>query len=110
MKSFKELCVPKFDKKDADGKRMLEGTRVSASMFVDREVVFLDAEIGVKSKFKDKQSAVIQIEDSGRKYKFFTNNKKLIQTIQYVKDHDAFPFKGTLTRANTSGLPDYEIK
>lgn len=110
MKSFKELCVPKFEKLDSEGKRMLDGTRVSAAMFVDREVVFLDAEIGVKSKFNDKPSAVVQIEDNGRKYKFFTNNKKLIQTIQYVKEHDGFPFRGTLVRANTSGLPDYEIQ
>lgn len=110
MKSFKELCVPKFEKLDSEGKRMLEGTRVSASIFVDREVVFLDAEIGVKSKFNDKPSAVVQIEDNGRKYKFFTNNKKLIHTIQYVKEHDGFPFRGTLVRANTSGLPDYEIQ
>ena len=110
IKSFKELNVPKYEKMDDNGKRMLEGTRVSASILKDHEIVFLDAEIGVRSKFPDKQSAVIQVEDNNIRMKFFTCNKKLIQTIQYVKDNGMFPFKGTLVRVNTSGLPDYEIR
>ena len=109
MKSFKELEVPKFEKRDGDGKRMLEGTRVSASLFVDREVVFADAEIDVKSKFNGKMSSVVQVEDNGIKYKFFTNNQRLIETLKFCKEKNLFPFKGTLKRANNSGLPDYVI-
>lgn len=109
MKSFKDLQVPKFEKKDADGKRMLEGTKVSASMLCDREIIFLDAEFGVKSKY-NKPATVVQVEERGQKYKFFTNNAKLTQVLQYVADQKAFPFRGTLKRANTSGLPDYVIE
>ena len=115
MKSFKELQVPKFEDVDAEGKRMLKGTKVSASIFVGREVVFLDAEIGVRSKFtkngKEKKSTLIQVEDHGQKFKFFTDNQKLIRTIEYIKEHDGFPFRGTLVNTNTGGgLPDYEIQ
>ncbi len=109
MKSFKDLQVPSFEKKDADGKRMLEGTKVSASMLCGREIIFSDVEFGVKSKYK-KEAAVVQVEENGQKYKFFTCNQKLIQTLQYVNSHDEFPFKGTLVRVNNSGLPDYSIQ
>ena len=108
MKSFKDLQVPKFEKKDADGKRMLEGTKVSASMLCGREVVFTDVELGVKSKYK-KNAAIVQVEDNGQKFKFFTCNQKLIQTLEYINTHDGFPFTGTIVRANNAGLPDYEI-
>ena len=75
----------------------------------DREIVFLDAEFGVKSKY-NKPATVVQVEDHGQKYKFFTNNAKLTQVLQYVSDNGSFPFRGTLKRANASGLPDYTIE
>lgn len=115
MKSFKELQVPKFNDVDGDGKRMLKGTRVSASIFVGREIVFRDAEIGVKSKFskngKEKKSTLIQVEEHGQLFKFFTDNQKLIKTMEYIKENGGFPFRGTITNVNTTGgLPDYEIQ
>lgn len=109
MKSFKDLQVPAFDRTDANGKRIMEGTKVSASMLCNREIVFLDAEFGVKSKY-NKPATVVQVEDNGQKFKFFTNNQKLTQVLQYIADNKAFPFRGTLRRANTSGLPDYTIQ
>ena len=109
MKSFKDLQVPTFDRLDGDGKRIMEGTKVSASMLCDREITFLDAEFGVKSKY-NKPATVVQVEDHGQKYKFFTNNQKLTQILQYISDQKAFPFRGTLKRANASCLPDYTIE
>ena len=115
MKSFKDLQVPKPEDVDSEGKRMLKGARVSASILTGREIVFLDAEVGVRSKFskngKEKKSTLIQVEEHGQKFKFFTDNQKLISTIEYIKEHDGFPFKGTLVNVNTTGgLPDYEIQ
>jgi len=115
MKSFKELNVPKPKEVDADGKRMLKGVRVSASILTGREIVFVDAEIDVRSKYTKngevKKSTLIQVEDNGRMFKFFTDNKKLISTIEYIKEHDGFPFRGTLVNVNVGGgLPDYEIE
>ena len=115
MKSFKELMVPKFEEVDGEGKRMLKGTRCSASIFVGREIIFRDAEIGVRSKFskngREKKSTLIQVEEHGQLFKFFTDNQKLIKTMEYVKNQNGFPFKGTLVNTNkTGGLPDYEIE
>lgn len=115
MKSFKDLQVPKFEKLDADGKRMLDGTKVSASILTGREIVFLDSEFDVRSKFskngESKRSTLVQVEDNGRRFKFFTDNIKLKETLMYIREHDGFPFRGTLVNVNHGGgLPDYEIQ
>lgn len=115
MKSFKELAVPKFEKKDANGKRMLEGMRVQMESLEGHEIIFLDVEFDVRSKFDGKKnepkySAVVQVEDFGKKKKFFTNNPKLQETLRYCKENELFPFRGTLVRLNKTGLPDYEIQ
>ena len=115
MKSFKELQVPKFERKDADGKRMLEGTRVSMESLEGHEIIFLDVEFDVRSKYEGKRnepklSAIVQVEEYAKKKKFFTNNSKLQETLRYCKDNQMFPFKGTLVPVNKSGLPDYEIQ
>lgn len=109
MKSFKDLHIPSFEKRDPDGKRMLDGVRTSASMLEGQEITFLDIEVGVKSKFK-KAAAVVQVEMNSKKYKFFTCNARLIETLEYVKKQNAFPFLGTLTHNNTTGHADYFIQ
>lgn len=109
MKSFKDLGVPVFEELDPDGKRMLRGTKVSASMLAGRDVIFTDAEFEVKSNFK-RPATIVQVEENGILYKFFTANQKLTQTLRYVKEHEAFPFRGKLVRINNNGLPDYEIQ
>ena len=81
---------------------------MSASMLCGREIIFTDVELGVKSKYK-KNAAIVQVEDNGQKFKFFTCNQKLIQTLEYINAHDGFPFTGTIVRCNAAGLPDYEI-
>lgn len=115
MKSFKDLQVPHFDEVDGEGKRMLKGQRISASILVGREITFLDCEIGVRSKFtkngREKKSTLIQVEEHGQRFKFFTDNQKLIKTMEYIKDINGFSFRGTIVNVNTGGgLPDYEIQ
>lgn len=111
MKSFKDLHVPKSEKVDADGKRMLEGSRVRMSQIAGRDLIFQDAEFGVRSKLSDTTKAtVVQVEDNGITYKFFTNNSQLAETLKYCKDNDYFPFRGTLVSKGNPGKPDYTIE
>lgn len=110
MKSFKDLHVPVSEKVDVDGKRMLDGSRVRMSQIAGRDIIFQDAEFGVRSKVTNSCNAtVVQIEDNGIKYKFFTNNTQLADTLRYCKDNNLFPFRGTLVSKGTPGKPDYEI-
>lgn len=111
MRSFKDLHVPVSEKVDADGKRMLEGTRVRMSQIAGRDIIFQDAEFDVRSKVSNSCNAtVVQIEDNGIKYKFFTNNTQLAETLRYCKDNDLFPFRGTLVSKGNPGKPDYAIE
>lgn len=111
MRSFKDLRVPVSEKVDADGKRMLEGTRVRMSQIAGRDIIFQDAEFDVRSKVSNSCNAtVVQIEDNGIKYKFFTNNTQLAETLRYCKDNGLFPFRGTLVSKGNPGKPDYAIE
>ncbi len=111
MKSFKDLHVPIQERLDSDGKRMLDGTRVRMSQIAGRNIIFHDAEFGVRSKMSDTAKAtVVQVEDNGIMYKFFTNNAQLGETLRYCKDNVLFPFRGTLVSRGNPGKPDYTIE
>lgn len=109
LKSFKDLHVPKFEKVDGNGKRIIDGTKVAIGMLTERSLEFTDVELGLRSKF-DKPAAVVQVkDDSGKLFKFFTSSPRLLQIFQYVKEKDALPFSGRIVNRNTSGYPDYDI-
>lgn len=110
MNSFDDFDMPTFVDKDDEGKRIFDGQRMSASYFIERSIAFLDVEFDVKSKVhKSGRSNVVQVEENGQKYKFFTNNKKLIEQLQWCADNNKFPFLGKLRRMNVNGNPDYRI-
>lgn len=60
MKSFKDIQVPQFEKRDANGKRILEGAKTAIGMLVEQPLEFLDVELDVKSKF-GKPAAWVQV-------------------------------------------------
>ena len=110
MKSFNELKIPKFERRDSNGNRILEGTKIAIAMLLDQPLEFLDVEMSVKSKF-NKPTAIVQVQtEQGKKFKFFTSGPRLLQIFQYVIDkRDALPFKGRIVNNNNAGYPDYDI-
>lgn len=109
MKSFKDIKVPKFEKVDSNGKRILEGSRVAISMLTEQNLTFTDVETGMTSKF-GKPAAVVQVQDEkGKIFKFFTSSPRLLQVMSYVKENNELPFAGKIVNRNTSGYPDYDI-
>lgn len=110
MNSFDDFKMPQIEDRDANGKRMFEGQRMSASYFSERPIVFLDVEFDVNIKVhKSGKSNVVSVEENGQKFKFFTNNKKLVEQLKWCSDNDKFPFLGKLRRMNQSGNPDFRI-
>jgi len=110
MNSFDDFEMPRIEDRDDEGKRIFEGQRMSASYFSERCVVFLDVEFGVKSKVhKSGRSNVVSIEENGMKFKFFTNNRKLVEQLRWCADHNKFPFIGKLRKMNNCGNPDFRI-
>ena len=115
IKSFKDIMMPKFEEVDGEGRPMLKGSRVSASIFVGREVIFRDVVFEVRSKYqkngKERRSMVVQVEDHGQLFKFFSDNPRLKKVMEYIKDNNEFPFRGTLKNLNQgAGFPDYTIE
>lgn len=108
MKSFKELKIPQFEKRDANGKRILEGSKTAIGMLVEQPLEFLDVELDVKSKF-DKPAAWVQVRSQGRLFKFITSGPRMLQVLTFVKEHNELPFTGRIVNKNISGYPDFEI-
>lgn len=109
MKSFKDIKVPRFEKVDSNGKRILEGSRVAISMLTEQKLTFTDVETEMTSKF-GKPAAVVQVQDEkGKLFKFFTSSPRLLQVMSYVKENNELPFAGKIVNRNTSGYPDYDI-
>lgn len=110
MNNFSDFNMPDFENRDADGKRIFDGQRVSASFFAGRTIVFLDVEFDVHSKVhKSGLCTVVSVEENGRRYKFFTNNKRLSEQLRWCKENDKFPFTGVLKQMGHGGNPDYRI-
>jgi hypothetical protein len=109
MKSFKDIQVPAYERRDANGKRIIEGVKTGIGMIADQPLDFLDVELDVKSKF-GKPAAWVQVRsEQGKLYKFITSSPRLIQIFQYVNTHDELPFRGRIINRNASGYPDYDI-
>lgn len=109
MKSFKDLKVPQFEKRDGNGKRILDGSKVAIGMLVDQPLEFLDVELGIKSKF-DKPAAWVQVRnEQGKVFKFITSGPRMIQALTFIKDSNELPFAGRIVNKNITGYPDFEI-
>lgn len=110
MNTFDDFDMPEMNDRDADGKRMFDGQRMSASYFLGRNITFLDAEFDVASKVhRSGKTNVVLVEENKQRFKFFTNNKKLVEQLKWCADNDKFPFLGKLKRMNQSGNPDIRI-
>lgn len=109
MKSFKDIKVPQYERRDAQGKRIISGSKASIGMLTEQQLEFLDVEIGVKSKF-DKPTAIVQVKnEQGKIFKFFTSGPRLLQIFQYVVENNELPFTGKIINRNNAGYPDYDI-
>lgn len=110
MNTFDDLNIPELDRRDKDGRRILEGTRTSIAMLLNRQLVFTDCELGVKSKY-DRPGAVVQVRDEqGNVMKFVTSSPRLIQIFEIVSERKAFPFTGRVVNNTQSGYANYDIK
>lgn len=110
MNSFDDFEMPDMEDKDGEGKRIFEGQRMSASYFAERVIAFVDVEFDVASKVhKSGRTNVVSVEENGQKFKFFTNNRKLVEQLKWCKDNDKFPFLGKLRKVNQFGNPDFRI-
>lgn len=108
MKSFKDIGIPKFEKRDANGNRILDGNKTAIGMLVDQPLEFIDVELGIKSKF-GKPAAWVQVRSQNKLFKFITSGPRMLQILTYVKENNELPFIGRIVNKNASGYPEFDI-
>lgn len=110
MEDFDSFNIPDTEDRDADGKRIFQGQRVSPGTLQERALVFRDVEFDVKSKqHKSGKTNIVAVEENGFFYKFMTNNPKMVATLHWLADNGKFPFRGKIRNMSKAGLPDYRI-
>ena len=110
MKSFKDLKIPEFVARDAQGNRYFDAQKKTISELTGEPLTFIDAEFGVKSKY-GKDTVIVLAKDSrDRSVKFFTASPRLIHIFKAVKENNEFPFVGELYNANPNGRTNFNIR
>lgn len=102
MKKFSELNIKK-ETTGLNGQRFFDVPTVTCSFLVDRPIIVKDFQTGVTTKNGDGRYVVL-IEESGKDYKFLTNNPRLKDVLDQCREQeDSFPFEATLRRRNLNG-------
>lgn len=101
MKKFSELNIKK-ETTGLNGQRFFDVPTVTCSFIIDRLIVVKDFQTGVTTKNGDGRYVVL-IEESGKDYKFLTNNPRLKDVLDQCREQEAFPFEATLRRRNLNG-------
>lgn len=110
MEDFDSFNIPKMEDRDADGKRIFQGQRVSPCTLQERVLIFHDVEFDVKSvKHKSGKTTLVSVEENGIWYKFMTNNPHMVTTLRWVQENAKFPFRGKIRNMSKGGIADYRI-
>lgn len=116
MKSFKELKMPRIERRDKHGHRILDGKKVSIDMVTGHEVEFHDVEYGLPSRFPIRQGeeprecAAVQVSDNGRILKFITSSPGVVEALRYAQSIGEFPIRGTIKSRLEGNFTVYEIQ
>ena len=113
MESFDDFEMPRFDERDADGKRIFQGRKGSVSMIINQPMTLLDVEFEVKSQYGKKGvTNLMQVQIGGVTYKMRSNNAYLDKQLHWFQENGHLPLRGwKFINWNTTGVgnPDYRI-
>lgn len=104
MKSFKELNI----KRNAilrDGKRYFDVPLTQASSLVNREITVKDFEEDVQTK--NGSRVCVLVEENKEEKKFITNNPRMKDILQQVREMNEFPFTAMLRSRIIGNKTDY---
>lgn len=116
MKSFKDLNMPKVERRDRNGHRILDGQPCKIEMILDHEVEFHDVEYGLQSRYKPKDGeeprevVVVQIVENCHKLKFQTSAPGIIDALRYAQEQGEWPIRGTIRCRKEGNFSVYEIE
>lgn len=113
MDTFDDFAMPKFEEKDADGKRIFQGRKGTVAMILNQPMILMDVEFGVRSQYgKTGLTNLMQVRVGGITYKIRTSNSYLVKQLKWFQENDHLPLKGwKFINWNMTGIgnPDYRI-
>ena len=113
MDSFDDFVMPKFEDRDAEGKRILQGRKGTVAMILNQPMTLQDVEFDVRSQFgKTGLTNIMQVQLGGVTYKLRTSNSYLVKQLHWFQENGHLPLRGwKFINWNLSGIgnPDYRI-
>lgn len=113
MDTFDDFAMPKFEEKDADGKRIFQGRKGTVAMILNQPMILMDVEFGVRSQYgKTGLTNLMQVQVGSITYKIRTSNSYLVKQLKWFQENDHLPLKGwKFINWNMTGIgnPDYRI-
>ena len=113
MDSFDDFTMPKFEDRDAEGKRILQGRKGTVAMILNQPMTLQDVEFDVRSQFgKTGLTNIMQVQLGGVTYKLRTSNSYLVKQLKWFQENGHLPLRGwKFINWNLSGIgnPDYRI-
>lgn len=113
MDSFDDFTMPKFEDRDAEGKRILQGRKGTVAMILNQPMTLQDVEFDMHSQFgKTGLTNIMQVQLGGVTYKLRTSNSYLVKQLHWFQENGHLPLRGwKFINWNLSGIgnPDYRI-
>ena len=112
MESFDDFEMPRFEDRDADGKRIFQGRKGSIAMIINQPMTLLDVEFGVRSQYGKGVTNLMQVQVAGITYKLRSNNSYLEKQLHWFEENGHLPLRGwRFINWNMTGVgnPDYRI-
>lgn len=113
MQGFDDFEMPRFDERDADGKRIFQGRKGTIATILNQPMTLMDVEFGVRSKYgKEGLTNLLQVQVGGIVYKIRSGNTYLAKQLRWFQEHGHLPLRGwKFINWNMTGIgnADYRI-
>lgn len=108
MKKFSELNICY---KNKNGKKTFDTDVVSLSDLNGKEIIVLDYENGIPTKFgKDKTVVLFKYNNgSNDEFKFFTAGQFIKNALEQASEENEIPFIATIIKTNKKGSSSFKF-
>lgn len=108
MKKFSELNICC---KDKNGKKTFDAENVSLSNLEGKEIIVLDYENDISTKFGRSKTVVLfkYNDDSKDEFKFFTAGQFIKNALEQASEENEIPFIATIVKTNKKGSSSFKF-
>lgn len=97
MNKFSDFNIKseKSEITERDGKRFFNVPMIGCELLTDKKIIVLDYVPKCTTKNGPNRTFVL-INDNGKKYKFYTNNSEMKDSLNKISENNGFPFETTI--------------